>query len=76
MTISKLLDLGWEEVWDETRYKLDKIKETGREQETVEGESREDSEKYFEQVLESKDIESGERYGGEKDDVDDGDDVG
>jgi hypothetical protein len=41
--------------------KLDKVEDTGREHEVAEGESSEDSEKYFELVLESEEIESGER---------------
>lgn len=51
--------------------KLDKVEDTGREHEAAEGESREDSEKYFELVLESEETESGERKGGEEEDDDD-----
>ena len=42
------------------------VDDTGREREAADGESREDSEKHFELVLESEEMESGDRYGGEK----------
>ena len=49
------------EVLDDKRDRLDKVEDTGREHDAAEGESREDSEKYFELVLESEETESGER---------------
>ena len=48
----------------------DNIEDTGREHEAADGESVEDSEKYFELVLDSEEMESGERYGGEEEEDD------
>ena len=52
---------------------FDKVEETGREHEATDGESIEDSEKYFELVLDSEDMESGDRYRGEEEEEDDED---
>lgn len=71
-----MFDNGWEEDLDvrDKLDKLDKVDDTGREHDAAEGESCEDSEKYFELELESEEIESGERNRGEEDEDDDGDD--
>ncbi|PQQ04806.1 hypothetical protein Pyn_35150 [Prunus yedoensis var. nudiflora] len=45
---------------------FDNVEETGREHEAADGESIEDFEKYSELVLDSEDMESGDRYRGEE----------
>lgn len=72
-TFSGLLDMGRSVDLEERRdmsEQFDNVDDTGREQEAADGESREDSEKYFELVLESEEMESGERYGGEEEEDD------